>query len=254
MNKKRLDVLLVEKGFCETREKAQAKILAGEVFDEKGNRLEKPGVLYSVDSLIEVKSRSLEFKSRAGHKLQFALDTFQIPTRDKVCMDVGASTGGFTHCLLKAGARHVVAIDVGYGQLDVELRNDSRVTNLEKTNARYLKKTDLGEWADLVSLAVIDVSFISLRKVIEPLTKEFPNLTEWILLFKPQFEVGPQHLGKKGKVKNQEAVEQSLAGFQLWIESLGFEKKGGPEVSPVPGKKSGNLEYLLYYRANYEAF
>ena len=252
MTKKRLDVLLVEKGFCESREKAQAKILAGEIFDEKGNRLEKPGSLYPSDSVIEVRSRSPEFKRRAGHKLQFALDTFEISAAGKVCMDIGASTGGFTHCLLKAGAQHVCAVDVGYGQLDVGLRNDPRVTNLEKTNARHLKKTDLGEWGGLVSLVVIDVSFISLRKVIEPLAKEFPTLKEWVLLFKPQFEVGPEHIGKKGKVKDQKAVEENLEDFGNWMKTLSFEKKAGPEESPVPGKKSGNLEYLLFYRLKNE--
>jgi 23S rRNA (cytidine1920-2'-O)/16S rRNA (cytidine1409-2'-O)-methyltransferase len=247
MQKKRLDVLLVEKGFCETREKAQAKILAGEVFDEKGSRLEKPGLTYPVDSILEVKSRSQEFKSRAGHKLQFALDSFGLSVADKVCLDVGASTGGFTHCLLKSGARHVVAVDVGYGQLDVGLRQDSRVTNLEKMNARYLKKSDLGDWASLVSLVVVDVSFISIRKVIEPLSKEFSNLKEWILLFKPQFEVGPKNLGKKGKVKNQEVIDASLEDFQKWMTSQGFLLKSKPETSPLPGKKSGNLEYLVFY-------
>lgn len=247
MEKKRLDVLLVELGHYQSREKAQASILAGEVFDEQGNRLDKPGTLYPSSKKIEIRSRSQEFKSRAGHKLQFAIDEFKIEIKDKVCIDIGASTGGFTHCLLKNGARHVLAVDVGYGQLDVDLRNHSQVTNLEKTNARYLKKTDLGEWGDSLCLAVIDVSFISLNKIIAPLSTELPSIKEWILLFKPQFEVGKEHLGKKGKVKDLEAVDQCLNHFDAWMVSVGFIKKGGPKTSPLPGKKSGNLEYLICY-------
>lgn len=247
MEKKRLDVLLVDRGLCESREKAQALILAGEVYNSQGQRLEKPGTLYSSETEIEIKSRSLPFKSRAGHKLQFAIDQFGISCEGKVCLDVGASTGGFTHCLLKNGANHVVAIDVGYGQLDSELRNHPQVTNLEKTNARYLTREILGEWAEKVELAVVDVSFISIQKVIEPLFKEFPTLKAWLLLFKPQFEVGPENLGKKGKVKNEEAVRNSLNQFENWMTAQGFRKKGGPETSPLPGKKSGNLEYLFFY-------
>jgi len=247
MEKKRLDVLLVEKGLCETREKAQALILAGEVFDEKGNRLEKPGTRVPLDQAIEIRSRAPLFKSRAGNKLQFALDHFGASVEKKVCMDVGASTGGFTHCLLKSGAQHVVAVDVGYGQLDAELRNHSQVSNLERTNARYLKKENLGDWAEQVQLAVVDVSFISLQKVIEPLAKEFPSLKEWFLLFKTQFEVGPEHIGKKGKVKNESATERSLEKFNEWMVSQGFVLRGGPLASPLPGKKSGNVEYLIFY-------
>jgi len=247
MKKKRLDGLLVERGLCESREKAQALILAGEVFGSQGQRLEKPGTAYPVDFEIEIKSRSLAFKSRAGHKLQFAIDQFQVSATGKVCMDIGASTGGFTHCLLKNGASHVVAIDVGYGQLDVELRNHPQVSNLEKTNARHLTKEVLGQWGTKVELAVVDVSFISIEKVIEPLAQEFPSLKEWVLLFKPQFEVRPENLGKKGKVRNNEAVQKSLQRFEEWMRGLGFKKKGGPETSPLPGKKSGNLEYLFFY-------
>jgi 23S rRNA (cytidine1920-2'-O)/16S rRNA (cytidine1409-2'-O)-methyltransferase len=247
MEKKRLDVLLVERGLCESREKAQALILAGEVFGSQGQRLEKPGTVYPVDFEIELRSRSLPFKSRAGHKLQFAIDKFQVSVTGKVCMDIGASTGGFTHCLLKSGASHVVAIDVGYGQLDAELRNHPQVSNLEKTNARYLTKETLGDWSEKVELAVVDVSFISIEKVIEPLAKEFLSLKQWLLLFKPQFEVGPENLGKKGKVRSDEAVQKSLQKFEEWMIARGFQKNGGPETSPLPGKKSGNLEYLFFY-------
>ena len=247
MEKKRLDVLLVEQGLSETREKAQAMILAGEGFNAEGIRLEKPGTQYPVNLEIQVKSRTQLFKSRAGHKLQFAFEQFGIQAQGKVCMDVGASTGGFTHCLIKNGATQVVAVDVGYGQLDAELRNHPQVLNLEKTNARYLQPADLGSWGSQVELVVIDVSFISLEKIVEPLAQAFPSLKEWILLFKPQFEVGPQNLGKKGKVKSPSAVQESLAAFEQWMSAQGFLKRGGPETSPLPGKKSGNLEYLFFY-------
>jgi len=247
MEKKRLDVLLVEKGLSPTREKAQAMILAGEVFDEEGHRLEKPGTLISVTKKLEIKSRTQAFKSRAGHKLQFALESFSIKVNLKACMDIGASTGGFTHCLLKNGASHVVAVDVGYGQLDIELRNHPQVTNLEKTNARHLQREHLKGWGEKVELAVIDVSFISLQKVIEPLALAFPTLKEWVLLFKPQFEVGPENIGKKGKVRSEEATQKSLLEFENWMNQQEFKKKGGPLPSPVPGKKSGNIEYLFFY-------
>lgn len=238
---------MVEQGLSETREKAQAMILAGEVFNAEGIRLEKPGTQVPVNLEIQVKSRTQLFKSRAGHKLQFAFDQFGIQAHGKVCMDVGASTGGFTHCLIKSGATQVIAVDVGYGQLDAELRNHPQVLNLEKTNARYLQPADLGPWGSQVELVVIDVSFISLEKIVEPLAKAFPSLKEWILLFKPQFEVGPQNLGKKGKVKSQSAVQESLAAFEQWMSAQGFLKRRGPETSPLPGKKSGNLEYLFFY-------
>lgn len=247
MPKKRLDLLLVQRGFFPSREKAQASILAGEVFDSKGNRLEKAGSLLSEEILIEIKPRRADFKSRAGHKLQHAINAFKISVSNRVCMDIGASTGGFTHCLLKEGAQHVVAVDVGYGQLDTELRNHSQVTNLEKTNARHLKAGDIPNWGNQIELIVVDVSFISLSKVIEPLMEGFPKIKDWVLLFKPQFEVGPENLGKKGRVRSTEATRDAIEKFDIWMKAKGFARQGEPEASPLPGKKSGNLEYLVFY-------
>jgi len=247
MSKKRLDVLLIERGLFASREKAQASILAGEVFDSKGNRLEKAGNLLSEEILIEIKPRRADFKSRAGHKLQHAINAFKISVSNRVCMDIGASTGGFTHCLLKEGAQHVVAVDVGYGQLDTELRNHSQVTNLEKTNARHLKAADIPHWGNQIELIVVDVSFISLSKVIEPLMEGFPTIKDWVLLFKPQFEVGPENLGKKGRVRSIEATQEAIEKFDIWMKAKGFDRQGEPEPSPLPGKKSGNLEYLVFY-------
>ncbi|NBX91680.1 MAG: TlyA family RNA methyltransferase [Proteobacteria bacterium] len=247
MAKKRLDLLLVERGICESPQKAASLILAGEVFGPNNLRLEKPGTLYPEDLVLEVRSRSLPFKSRAGHKLQFALDEFRISVSGRTCLDIGASTGGFTHCLLKNGAKHVIAVDVGYGQLDVELRNHPQVTNLEKTNARYLTSESLGKEGTSIDLVVIDVSFISLRKIIEPIHRNFPKIRYWILLFKPQFELAPEQLQKGGKVKNLEAVQQALRGFNQWMVDLKLTKCGGPESSPIAGKKSGNVEYLIFY-------
>lgn len=250
MPKKRLDLLLVERGLFTSREKAQASILAGEIFDSKGNRLDKAGNLLPEETSIEVKPRRADFKSRAGHKLMHALNAFDIKVAHRVCMDIGASTGGFTHCLLKEGAEHVVAVDVGYGQLDSELRNHPQVTNLEKTNARHLKFEDIPLWGDLIQLVVIDVSFISLAKIIEPLMESFPKIKDWVLLFKPQFEVGPENLGKKGRVRSPEATQKAMKNFDHWMQSKGFELRGKPEASPLPGKKSGNLEYLVFYEKN----
>lgn len=250
ISKKRLDLLLVERGLFASREKAQASILAGEVFDSKGNRLEKAGSLVAEDVLIDLKPRKSDFKSRAGHKLQHAIKVFNIGVAHRVCMDIGASTGGFTHCLLKEGACHVVAVDVGYGQLDSELRHHPQVTNLEKTNARYLKAKDIPEWGSQIDLVVIDVSFISLIKIIEPLMNGFPRIKDWVLLFKPQFEVGPENLGRKGRVRSPEATQEAMKKFDDWMKFNGFQLLGEPEASPLPGKKSGNLEYLLCYEKN----
>ena len=249
MAKKRLDVLLVERGLCTSREQAQALILAGEVWTAE-SRLEKAGVKFDEALPLEVRTRTLPFVSRAGFKLQHALDTFQVSVTDRVCIDVGASTGGFTDCLLQRGARHVFAIDVGYGQLDSKLRRDPRVSSLEKVNARNLSKADLvaaSPLAQEISFACIDVSFISLFKVIAPLRRQFPDLRDWVLLFKPQFEVGPEHVGKGGLVKDQNAIAIAVDEFHTFMTEQGLTRQGGPESSPIAGKKSGNVELLLFY-------
>ena len=180
MNLKRLDILLCDRGLCTTREQAQARILAGEVWSGE-TRLEKAGMRVPLDRPLEVRRRGSAFVSRAGEKLQAALERFPVDVKGRTCLDIGASTGGFTDCLLKRGAAHVVAVDVGYGQLDVNLRNDYRVTVLERTNARFLTPDAVGKEVDFLCM---DVSFISLRKIIEPIAPLFPSIRDWVLLFK----------------------------------------------------------------------
>jgi 23S rRNA (cytidine1920-2'-O)/16S rRNA (cytidine1409-2'-O)-methyltransferase len=255
MESKRLDVLVFERGLAKSREEAQALILAGAIWSGE-QRLDKAGQKVKVDISLEVRSRTPAFSSRAGHKLEHALVTFGIGVDQRYCADVGASTGGFTDCLLKRGAKGVVAIDVGYGQIDSKLRSDPRVVNLEKTNARYLEPATItsvrpdfpvGE----VSLVVIDVSFISLHKVVPALVSTFSRASEWVFLFKPQFEVGREHLGKGGLVKDEAAVESALADFESAMAGLGLVRRAGPESSPLKGKKRGNVEILLHYETRH---
>ena len=246
---KRLDVLICERGLCPSREQAQSLILSGVVWS-KEQRLDKPGTKLAEDIPLEIRARVQPFASRGGQKLQYALDHFQIGIKERVCLDIGASTGGFTDCLLKNGARHVFAVDVGYGQLDVKLRQDPRVTVVEKTNARFLGLQDLvtlNPIASSLSFVTMDVSFISLRKIVEPLRHSIPGLADWMLLFKPQFEVGRKNIGKGGLVRSEAAVREALSDFHAFMAGLGFILKGGPESSPITGKKSGNLEYLIHY-------
>jgi 23S rRNA (cytidine1920-2'-O)/16S rRNA (cytidine1409-2'-O)-methyltransferase len=245
----RLDVLVFRKGLAQSREQAQAFILAGEVWRGE-ERLDKPGHKVDPDDPIEVRSRTPAFASRGGHKLAHALEHFRVPVAGRVAMDVGASTGGFADCLLKAGARHVFCVDVGYGQLEQRLREDARVTNVEKTNARYLIREALvkrNELAEAISLVTIDVSFISLKTVVPPLAREFPAARDWILLFKPQFEVGRRYIGKGGLVSDETRVGETLVEFHKVLLNAGLRLKGTPESSPLPGKKSGNVEYLIHY-------
>ena len=249
MSRKRLDILLVDRGLCRSRSEAQSLILSGVVWSGQ-QRLDKAGTLTKLDLPIEVKEKS-RFVSRAGEKLASILEAHPIPVRDKVCIDVGASTGGFTDCLLQKGARQVFAVDVGYGQLDMNLRNDPRVVAMERTNARQLTLDQLMEaspHARQIDLLVMDVSFISIQKILEPLHKELKEITHWVLLFKPQFEVGRKFIGRGGLVRSQEAVEEALNHFGSWVSELGFTIEIGPSESPVPGKKSGNIEYLWYLK------
>lgn len=249
MPSKRLDVLLVERGLAATRELAQSLILSGSVWTGE-ERLEKAGTKVDIDLPLEVRVKTTPFSSRAGQKLQFGLDTFGVVVSDRVCLDIGASTGGFTDCLLKRGARRVFAVDVGYGQLDAKLRSDPRVVVVERTNARHLTLSDLSarhEEAARIDFLCIDVSFISLEKILEPLASEFSGLKTLVVLFKPQFEVGQKFVGKGGLVRDESAVQAALGVFQTRMEKLGFTRRGGPESSPVAGKKSGNVEYLIHY-------
>ncbi len=251
MKRVRLDQLLVSRGLFSTREQAQASILAGEIWSGE-RRLEKAGTAVLNDTTLEVRSKTTPFVGRGGKKLHHAFETFGLNVTGLSCLDVGASTGGFTDCLVQNGAAHVFAVDVGYGQIDSKLRAHAQVTVVERCNARYLKREELlsqNAAAARIDFVCMDVSFISLRKIVEPLRKNFPELRTWVFLFKPQFEVGQKHLGKGGKVKSEEATLNALAEFKAWIEPLGLAEKQAPSASPLAGKKSGNVEYLLHYEA-----
>ncbi len=237
--KKRLDILLVEKGFFSTREKAESIILSGLV-KVNDKFIDKPGIKIQDDTKIEVREKGISYVSRGGIKLAGALKEFTVKVKDKVILDVGASTGGFTDCLLQKGAKKVYAVDVGYGQLDWKLRNDPRVINIERTNIRYLKEDKIGEKVDL---ATIDVSFISLEKVIPVVSSLMRKEGEIIALIKPQFEAGRAQV-KKGVVRDpsvHQAVIEKIKRIAL-KEKLKVE---GVCVSPLRGP-AGNIEYFIY--------
>jgi 23S rRNA (cytidine1920-2'-O)/16S rRNA (cytidine1409-2'-O)-methyltransferase len=240
MSKERLDVLLVARGLAESREKAQALILAGQVTVD-GRPSGKAGHAVSTEARIEVAER-LPYVSRAGKKLAAALDRFSVSVEGLVCLDVGASTGGFTDCLLQRGAARVHAIDVGAGQLDWKLRNDPRVVVREGVNARYLRPEDVGEPVDL---ATCDVSFISVTLILPavvPLLKEGGAL---IVLVKPQFEVGRGQVGKGGIVRDPALHEATVVKVADALRGLGFQTER--MESPILGAE-GNKEFLLYAR------
>ncbi|MCF6465879.1 TlyA family RNA methyltransferase [Clostridium sp. Cult2] len=240
MEKKRADILLFEKGMVSSREKARRIIMEGVVF--VGNRrVDKPGEKVNIDSDITIKENPIHYVSRGGLKLEKAIEIFNIDLEGKIAIDIGASTGGFTDCMLKNGVKKVYAIDVGYGQLDWNLRNDSRVIVKERTNIRYVTKDDIGELVDFIS---IDVSFISLKLVL-PVAKELLTPNGCIMaLIKPQFEAGKNKVGKKGLVKDKmvhKEVIENMVEFcntiQMDIVDLGF--------SPITGS-TGNIEFLSY--------
>ncbi len=238
--KERLDTILVQKGIYSSKEKAQAAVMAGLVFVE-GRRAEKPGEKMNEDIAIETKGEAIPYVSRGGLKLEKALHTFHLSMEKKVCLDVGASTGGFTDCLLKHGAKKVYAVDVGYGQLDWGLRNDSRVVVMERVNVRYIQPAD---FEDKLDLAVIDVSFISLKKVLEPVFSVLDSAAEAIALIKPQFEVGKKLVGKKGVVKDPEIHRACLEDLAIFFTSIGLVMKN-ITFSPITGPQ-GNIEYLAH--------
>ena len=242
--KKRLDVLLVEKGLAPSREKAKAYIMEGKVFVEN-QREDKPGTNFDENSKIELHGKKLAYVSRGGLKLEKALKTFPVKLDGAVCMDIGASTGGFTDCMLQNGALKVFSVDVGYGQFDWSLRQDPRVVLMEKTNVRYLKPEDIGEQLDFASC---DVSFISLSKILPAI---FPILTDdgmMVCLIKPQFEAGRENVGKRGVVKNPKVHRDVIAEVFGFTEALGFAVKG-LTFSPIKGP-NGNIEYLMYIEKN----
>ena len=237
--KKRLDVLLVERLYAETRSKAQAIIMSGNVY-VNGQKADKPGTSFEETVEIEVRGAVCPYVSRGGLKLEKALRDFGVDPTGFVCSDSGASTGGFTDCLLQQGAKKVFAIDVGYGQLDWKIRSDERVVVMERTNIRYVTPEDLGE---LLDLSVIDVSFIGLEIVLPTIKNLLKQESGQVLcLIKPQFEAGKENVGKKGVVRDPKIHQMVLDNFVALVKSLGFSILG-LTFSPVKGPE-GNIEFL----------
>ena len=236
--KERLDVLVTKQGFAESREKAKAFIMAGDVF-VNGQREDKAGSVFEEEKVtIEV---------RGGLKLEKALKYFPLSVRDKVCMDIGASTGGFTDCMLQNGARKVYSVDVGHGQLAWKLRNDERVVCMEKTNFRYMKREDIEDDLDFAS---VDVSFISLTKILIPARNLLKAGGEMVCLIKPQFEAGREKVGKKGVVREPSVHKEVIEKVMDFADLIGFDILQ-LEYSPIKGPE-GNIEYLIYIRKNEE--
>lgn len=238
--KERLDVLLVKRNLASSREKAKAIIMSGNVFVD-GQREDKAGTTFAEDVSIEVKGSTLKYVSRGGLKLEKAMTHFDVSMNGKVCTDVGSSTGGFTDCMLQNGAVKVFAIDVGRGQLDWKLRQDERVVCMEKTNIRYVTPEDLGEPIDFSS---IDVSFISLTKVLLPIRNYLKENGEIVALIKPQFEAGREKVGKKGVVREKSTHIEVIEKVTEYAVSIGFWVKA-LEFSPIKGPE-GNIEYLVH--------
>ena len=239
--KERLDVILVKQGFAPSREKAKAILMAGNVFVD-GQREDKAGTTFDESKIhIEVKGSTLKYVSRGGLKLEKAMGVFPIELFHTVCMDIGASTGGFTDCMLQNGADRVYSIDVGHGQLDWKLRNDERVVCMEKTNFRYVTADDISEPIDFAS---VDVSFISLTKILLPARNLLRDMGSMVCLIKPQFEAGKDKVGKKGVVREPHVHEEVVHKVIDYADMVGFEVKG-LTYSPIKGPE-GNIEYLVY--------
>ena len=242
MKKERLDVLLVKRNLAPSREKAKAVIMSGNVYVE-GQKEDKPGTTFSEESRIEVRGHALPYVSRGGLKLEKALKNFNVSVEGRVCTDVGSSTGGFTDCMLQNGAKKVFAIDVGRGQLDSKLRQDSRVVCMEKTNIRYVRPEDIGEPVDFSS---IDVSFISLTKVLVPIREYLTEDGEIVALIKPQFEAGREKVGKKGVVREKSTHLEVIRMVTEYAREHGFDVLE-LEFSPIRGPE-GNIEYLVHLK------
>ena len=244
MAKERLDVILVSRGLASSREKAKAVIMAGDVF-VNGQREDKPGTSFDESKItsIEVKGDQLPYVSRGGLKLEKAMKSFEIKLDGFVCMDIGASTGGFTDCMLQNGASKVYSVDVGHGQLAWKLRSDERVVCMEKTNFRYLTRDDIDDDLDFAS---VDVSFISLTKILIPARKLLKDEGRMVCLIKPQFEAGREKVGKKGVVRDPEVHREVISKVIDFAGIIGFEVLG-LDFSPVRGPE-GNIEYLLYIK------
>ncbi len=240
--KKRLDIMMVEQGLAPSREKAKAYIMAGEVY-VNGQKEDKAGSMFAETVKLEVRGKTLPYVSRGGLKLEKAMKNFGVTLKDKVCMDVGASTGGFTDCMLQNGAVKVYSIDVGYGQLDWKLRNDPRVVCMEKTNIRYVLPEDIQEPAQFSS---IDVSFISLTKVLLPVRNLLTEDGEIVCLIKPQFEAGREKVGKKGVVRDPAVHLEVIEKVIAYASSIALEPRH-LSFSPIKGPE-GNIEYLLHLK------
>lgn len=245
--KERLDVLLVQRKLAGSREKAKAVIMSGQVYVQ-GQKEDKAGTLFADTVSIEVRGNPLPYVSRGGLKLAKALRCFPIWLEGKVCMDVGASTGGFTDCMLQNGAAKVYAVDVGHGQLDWKLRQDGRVVCMERTNIRYVTAGQIGEPVDFTS---VDVSFISLEKVLAPVKGLLSEDGQLVCLIKPQFEAGRKQVGKKGVVRDPSVHRQVIGRVLDFAAGIGFSPEE-LEYSPVKGPE-GNIEFLAYLRREEEA-
>ncbi|MGC9159250.1 MAG: TlyA family RNA methyltransferase [Terracidiphilus sp.] len=245
--KMRLDLLLVDRGLVPSRERARALILAGRVMVRE-QKVDKPGTAVAAEAPVRLLGEDHPFVSRGGLKLARALDYWSIAVRDRACLDVGASTGGFTDCLLQHGARHVTAVDTGFGQIALKLRDDPRVRLLERTNARLLAPETLAEpQAGLdLTLLVMDVSFISATLLLAPVLAAAPRLNEAVILVKPQFEAGREHVGKGGIVRDPEAHRLAIDKVADCVRGLGWEV-AGTIPSPITGME-GNREFLLHAR------
>lgn len=232
---------MVQKGLFPSRERAKSEIMMGNVF-VNNTKVDKPGTLVDINSEITIKEKSLPYVSRGGLKLKKALSVFPIVVKDKIALDAGASTGGFTDCLLKEGASKVYAVDVGYGQLDLSLRSNPRVINIERKNVRYLSFEDIGEFVDIITA---DLSFISLSKVFEPLFKLLKEDGDFVALIKPQFEVGKGEV-KNGIVRDRKLHEKAISQVIDSAKSIGLFCCG-LTFSPIKGPK-GNIEFLSWFR------
>ena len=242
MKKIRLDQLLVDKGLAQSRERAKITIMEGSVFVD-GQRVDKPGTAVDPEKQIEVRGETLPFVSRGGKKLEKALKVFPVDPTGALCIDCGASTGGFTDVLLQNGAKKVYAVDVGYGQLAWKLRTDERVVNMERTNLRYVTPEQIPEVLDL---AVMDVSFISIRLVLPAVRELLRPDGDVICLIKPQFEAGRENVGKKGVVRDAAVHQAVLEQFQQFFPEAGFSLMG-LDYSPIRGPE-GNIEYLAWLK------
>lgn len=246
MKKKRLDIYLAEEGLAKSRSSALAMVMAGEVFVD-GEKADKAGLQVTGSEKIEIRGKSQKFVSRGGLKLEKAMKVFPVDLNNAVCMDIGASTGGFTDCMLQCGAKKVFAVDVGYGQLAWKLRCDERVVNMERTNIRYVTQKDIGEELDFFS---VDVSFISLKLVLPVAYSLLKSGGAGVCLIKPQFEAGREKVGKKGVVRDKSVHKEVIDMCTAYAEEAGF-CVAALDYSPVKGPE-GNIEYLMMLKKSTE--